>query len=232
MIFIKISKKSIMWICSIICVVLVLGTSMFGVVKFKKLNNIVKDKDEEIKKIQQENCKLIEEYQKSEKWLKIKDDRIGELEEVVKEYEEKLKEFESKSVPKIDTSKKTYMDYCRIKKGSEQGEIVYGSEAWTDKDGLRMWGEYYCVALGSYYGNVGDKFLVETDKGNKYKIIKADEKADKHTDSSNRYTLASGCMMEWIVETSKLSTYVKRSGNINNIDKVSGHIVKIIKIEG
>ena len=166
---------------------------------------------------------------------KQKDTKITDLNKQLDNAKKKIKQYENNkvmSIPKIDCSKKTYMDYKCIGKNTSQGKIVYNNKAWTDEDGLRMWGEYYCVALGSYYGKVGDTFLVETDKGNKYKIIKADEKADKHTDSSNRYTIATGCMMEWIVETNKLSTYVRRSGNINNVDKVSGSIVKITKIKG
>ena len=123
------------------------------------------------------------------------------------------------------------MDYNCIRKDCIQGNIVYGKNAWTDEDGLRKSGNYYCVALGSYYGNIGDKFLVETNKGNTYKIIKADEKANKHTDNTNRYTLSNGCMMEWIVETNKLNKSIKSSGNIDNIKKVSGAIIKITKIK-
>ena len=58
---------------------------------------------------------------------------------------------------------------------------------------------------------VGDKFWVETDKGNKYKIIKADEKADAHTDPSNKYTVATNCMMEWLVDIDKLNVNIKNS---------------------
>lgn len=179
MIFIKISKKNITRIISIICVVLVLGTGVFGVVKinnkFIEMNKKNVELCKKVENLSEEiKCKD-EELDECEKWLKIKDDRIGELEEVVKGYEEKLKEFESKSVPKIDTSKKTYMDYRIISRNSKQGGIVYGDEAWTDEDGLRRWGEYYCVALGSYYGNIGDRFLVETDKGNKFKVVKGEE---------------------------------------------------------
>lgn len=134
MIFIKISKKSIIRIISIICVILVLGTGAFETFRVIKLNNefveMNKKNVELNKKIEKLNeeikCKN-EELDECEKWLKIKDDRIGELEEVVKGYEEKL------SIPKIDTSKKTYMDYMRISKSSKQGGIVYGDEAWTDE---------------------------------------------------------------------------------------------------
>ena len=144
MIFIKISKKSIIQIVSIICMVLILGMGVFEAFRIIKFNNKFIEMNKknvglckEIEKLNEEiKCKD-KEIDKCEKWLKIKDDRIGELEEVVKGYEEKLKEYESKSVPEIDTSKKTYMDYRIISRNSKQGEIVYGDEAWTDEDGLR-----------------------------------------------------------------------------------------------
>ena len=167
------------------------------------LENIIQQKEEIIEDLKKENALLLEE----------------------------LKNYEVMSIPNVG-DKKTYMDYCSLSTKSKQGDIVYDEEAWTDEDGLRRWGKYYCVALGSYYGEVGDKFFIETDNGNKYKVIKADEKDDRHTDSSNRYTVATNCMMEWIVETNKLNSFVKNSGNINNIDKVSGNIIKIIKIKG
>ena len=144
MIFIKISKKNITRIISIICVVLVLGMGVFEVFKVVKINNkFVKmnkknvELYKEIEKLNEEiKCKD-KEIDKCEKWLKVKEGKIKELEEVVKGYEQKLKEYESKSVPEIDTSKKTYMDYTCICRNSKQGEIVYGDEAWTDEDGLR-----------------------------------------------------------------------------------------------
>ena len=198
---------------------------MCGVVGVER-NNVIKTKDKEITEL----TKTIGKY---EEWSKIKDDKIIELENELENYIKKVKDYESSkmSIPKIDSSKKTYMDYCCISRTSKQGKIVYSSEAWTDEEGLRRIGEYYCVALGSYYGSVGDKFLVETDKGNKYKVIKADVKADIHTDSTNKYTIATGCMMEWIVETNKLNSFVRKSGNINNVEKVSGSILTIIKIK-
>lgn len=222
-----------MQVICIICVILMLGTSVFEVFrvigineefvefnnKVDKLNEVIESKDLEL-----DECN---------RWLKIKDDRIIELEGEVKKLKEELeKKNKILSIPTGFNNFKSYMDYKCIKKDCKQGNIVYGENAWTDEDGLRKSGEYYCVALGSYYGNIGDKFIIETKKGNKYKIIKADEKANKHTDSSNRYTLSNGCMMEWIVEINKLDKFVKSSGNIDNITKVSGAIIKITKIKG
>lgn len=217
MIFIRISKIGVTGIVCAIIVVLVLGV---GIVDREiELGNCV----ENIENLREEKSNLLQIIgEKEEKIAKIEKENI--------ELSEELKKYEELNIPNIDVSKKTYMDYKKICKESTQGNIVYGVEAWTDNEGLRRWNDYYCVALGSYYGNVGDKFLVVTDKGNNYRVIKADEKANIHTDSSNRYTIATKCMMEWVVETSKLNKFVKNSGNINNIEKVSGNIIKIIKI--
>ena len=154
-----------------------------------------------------------------------------ELDRVVREFEE----FKSGSVVDVVNGFKSYMGVNSLNKNSKQGKIVFSSNAYTNEDGLRMYREdgvdYYCVALGSYYGKVGDKFWVETDKGNVYRVIKADEKADKHTDATNRVTLHNGCLMEWVVEINKLDPKVRSSGNINNVPAVSGQIVRIVKIE-
>ena len=158
--------------------------------------------------------------------------RLGEeLDRVVREFEE----FKSGSVVDVVNGFKSYMGVNSLNKNSKQGKIVFSSKAYTNEDGLRMYREdgvdYYCVALGSYYGVVGDKFWVETDKGNVYRVIKADAKADKHTDATNRVTMHNGCLMEWIVEINKLDPKVRRSGNIDNVPAVSGKIIRIVKIE-
>lgn len=226
-------------ICAICMVlVLIMGiTGIFGVLRSNKrfvdsnaeierLNEVIEEKESELDRVKGE-------LDECNEWLKIKDDRIIELEgEVGKLKEELEKKNKILSIPIGFNNFKSYMDYKCIKKNCKQGNIVYGKNAWTDGDGLRKSGEYYCVALGSYYGNIGDKFVIETDKGNTYKIIKADEKANRHTDTTNRYTLANGCMMEWIVEINKMDGSVKSSGNIDNIKKVSGAITKITKIKG
>lgn len=221
-----------MQIICVICVILILGTGVFEVFRiieineeFVELNNKIDELNEviESKDLELDECN---------RWLKIKDDRIIELEGELEEIKKELEKKNNLSIPNGFNNFKSYMDYKCIKKDCKQGNIVYGKNAWTDEDGLRKSGEYYCVALGSYYGDVGDKFVVETDKGNVYKIIKADEKANKHTDSTNRYTLTNGCMMEWIVEINKLNKTIKSSGNIDNIKKVSGAILKITKIKG
>ena len=233
-------KDNMQVICSI-CMVLVLIMGITGIFGLLRSNKRFVDSNAEIERLNEVIKSKDLELDESDRWLKIKDDRIieleGELGKVRGENEELKKKLNnttknSLSIPTGFNKFKSYMDYKCIRKDCKQGKIVYGKDAWTDGDGLRKSGEYYCVALGSYYGNIGDKFVIETDKGNTYKIIKADEKANRHTDSTNRYTLANGCMMEWIVEINEMDGSVKSSGNIDNIKKVSGAITKITKIKG
>lgn len=39
--------------------------------------------------------------------------------------------------------------------------------------------KYYCAAMGNYYGNVGDRFVITTDKGNQFNVIVCDAKNSK-----------------------------------------------------
>lgn len=181
------------------------------------------------------------EKEKCRTEIEDRDKKIVELEEEIRirngrieELEEEVENWKNGCGVVMPNGFKSYMGVDTLNKNSKQGKIVFNSNSYTNEDGLRIYREngvdYYCVALGSYYGNVGDKFWVETDKGNKYRVIKADEKADKHTDPTNRFTIANGCIMEWIVEVNKLDPNVRRSGNINNVKSVSGQIITISKI--
>lgn len=123
---------------------------------------------------------------------------------------------------------KSYMDYCAITNTSST-QYKMQQEAYTDENGLRKIGEHFCVAMGTYYGNLGDILYVETDKGASWTVILSDVKSDAHTDSTNRYTVSNHCMMEFIVDTPAMSTSVKRSGTVNSLG-FQGKICYIEKI--
>jgi ribonucleoside-triphosphate reductase len=80
------------------------------------------------------------------------------------------------------------MDYRYITDTtSDQWEL--SQIAYTDEYGLRKVNDYYCVAMGSYYSeNVGDKFEITLENGNKFNVIIGDLKQDCHTDATNQYT--------------------------------------------
>lgn len=87
----------------------------------------IKNKTEKIIQLEKENLNLLEKLEEYEKWQKEKDDRIVELEEEL----EKFKTERSLSIPNIDSSKKTYMDYCMISRGSKSNYYIKNIEKIT-----------------------------------------------------------------------------------------------------
>ena len=144
-----------------------------------------------------------------------------EITEPVVEEDEVVKEISSNknsefTIASGASSFKSYMNYrCITNRSSLQYKMQ--QQAYTDENGLRKIGEYYCVAMGTYYGNLGDKLYVETDEGASWKVILADIKSDSHTDSTHRYTLANRCMMEFIVETESMPSSIRSSGTVNGL---------------
>lgn len=129
------------------------------------------------------------------------------------------------SVPFGHNSRKTWMDYRTVSPSSAAGKLL--ATASADENGLMKIGEYYCVALGTYYGSLGDKFVATLDTGVQIKLIKCDIKADIHTDPTNRYSSKTNCMSEFIVNSDKLRRDAKTSGNISDI--IYGSIVGMYK---
>lgn len=137
------------------------------------------------------------------------------MDELNKQLSERAKLKNIVSLVKV-SSFKSYMDYRTI---TDKGSAAYKLrlQATTDENGLRKINDYYCVAMGTRYGKVGDTLYIETDEGAHWNVILADIKSDKHTDSTHSYTLSNGCMMEFLVDTSKLPSTIRRSGTVNGL---------------
>lgn len=138
----------------------------------------------------------------------------------------------SYSVPYNGGSFKSYTNYQLLSKSSPQwNKIQCNSNAYTDENGLRKVGEYYCVAMGSYYTRtLGDLFEIQTEGGS-FKVIICDFKADVHTDSNNQYTLGNGCVIEFYVDMSQLNSTARQMGDISYVDSnFRGPIISINKI--
>lgn len=174
-----------------------------------------------------------------ESQVKLYKETISEQDELIKESErvnedlcseiEKISSYDVNvySVPKGHNSFKTYMDYKRLSKSFEGRKIV--ETGYVDEFGLRRVNGAYCVALGTYYGRVGDIFRVTLSTGVQVKVIKCDTKSDDHTDSTHRYTTKSNCMMEFLVDESKLSGDISSSGNVSTGTELGGLIVSIVR---
>lgn len=160
-------------------------------------------------------------------------------EEKVKKQKEvkKCLATENVSLPtQSDNSFKSYMDWRMITdNSSKQWEMQ--QQAYTDENGLRKIGDYYCVALGSGISDtLGTKFIATLDSGEKIKIIMAEQKSDRHTDESNRYMPrddGSINLIEFIVQTERLPEIVTIMGDISYIsgNLFFGNIVRMEEIK-
>lgn len=138
--------------------------------------------------------------------------------------------YESLEIPQGDCSSFLYMDYRAITDtSSKQWELQ--QMAWTDSQGLRRIGDDYCVALGTYYGQVGDRFRITTDRGNVYIVQMADAKG---WDSNGWYHIAGNGkinLVEFIVATEYLPNEVTLHGDCGVLDNIGGNIIKIERID-
>jgi hypothetical protein len=163
-------------------------------------------------------------------------DEIENLEDVPSEepidtYNETI---EIPSLNNKDSSFKSYMDYRTITdRTSKQWGLQ--QKAYTDSNGLRRVGNYYCVALGtSLGGQVGDVFGITFDNGSRIEVILADIKDDRHTDTSNSFVELGGDrvnVVEFIVDTHRLPYLARVMGDISYIGYgFEGHILQVERI--
>lgn len=137
------------------------------------------------------------------------------------------------SVPDGDTSFKAYMDWETIT-NTRSEQYAMQQQAYTDSAGLRRYktGEYM-IALGSYYGEVGDRFVITLDSGKTFHAVMGDLKADRHTDASNRYTPMEDGMrnvVEFIVDVDELPDTTRQMGDIS-YDGFGGSVERIERME-
>lgn len=137
--------------------------------------------------------------------------------------------YESLEIPQGDCSSFLYMDYRAITDtSSKQWELQ--QYAWTDSQGLRKIGDDYCVALGTFYGQVGDRFRITTDRGNVYTVQMADAKG---YDSNGWYHVAGNGkinLVEFIVATEYLPNEVTLHGDCGVLENIGGNVVKIERL--
>ena len=109
---------------------------------------------------------------------------------------------------------KSYMDYRAIKDPkSNQAEIQ--RNAYTDESGYRRIGERYLVAMGTYYAEqVGKSFRITLSTGQVFEVTMGDVKSDSHTDEQNQYCVKDKTILEFIVDTRKISELSRKLGSM------------------
>ena len=122
----------------------------------------------------------------------------------------------------LDTSFKAYEDYkCITNTESLQYELQ--QKAWTDEYGLRRYGDEYMVAVGSYYGSVGDHIKVTLDTGETFDAIIGDSKGKRWYHKCGK----GANVVEFIVDTSSLDKTAKEMGDISYIPSFEGDVTEI-----
>ena len=168
------------------------------------------------------NTKVIVTYI-DDNWAKVKDtghyiNRLFISENSIK--------FVDYDVPKNNTIK-SYMDYRFISAKSSDQYRLQKSLGYTGNYGIRMVGERYCVAVGSYYTTtIGQYIDIELENGNVIQGILADCKDDAHTDETNRIN-PNGSVVEFVVDTDVLDHTAKIMGDISYVNNWNSKIVNI-----
>jgi hypothetical protein len=153
--------------------------------------------------------------------------------------EEQTFVYEPKNEVKIDVcysgSNKTYMDYKMItNKLSKQYQYIKTNMTVNEKGYLVDNDGYIGVALGSYFGEIGTKYIFTLESGIKLRLVKVEKKADNHTNN--------GCEQKWdksviefVIDENIAREYYKTPKNdyVNggNFNKVfNGKIIEIKRV--
>lgn len=111
-----------------------------------------------------------------------------------------------------NSQKMTFMDYRAItNKASNQYKFQQRDDVWVDEYGFLVQNsEWYVVAMGSYWGKIGDKFIIRLENGETISCVLGDIKADRHTDKLNYAHASDGHVVEFLIDSS--SSYMKKVG--------------------
>lgn len=140
---------------------------------------------------------------------------------------------------------KCYEDYrCITDKSSDQYKLqqraktgAYGLRRLLMRNGVSNHGELqyvnaYCVAMGSHFGTkIGTLYRVDMKNGEHFHVVLADQKADSDTAENRHISDANGCVLEFLVDTERLTPLVKKMGDISFVrqKKFYGPIKRIVR---
>lgn len=134
---------------------------------------------------------------------------------------------------------KTYMDYRMTTVVDSRQYQFLNYKCYVDRQTGFLYDEdgFIAVALGSYYGEIGDRFYFTLDSGIVLPLVKGEEKADEDTDYTGCYHTYDGSVIEFVIDSDYASRYffsndngLVLNGNYNNYSLFRGSIVKVEKV--
>ena len=148
------------------------------------------------------------------------------------------KQFKSEEMDICSSnSTKTYMDYRLTSDPTSRQYWFIKDNLKVDKSGFLYDKDgFIAVALGSYFGSIGDRFYITLDTGIVLPLVKAEEKANKDV-YNGCYHKHDGSVIEFVTDTDKAGSYfgvygngLVLQGNYNNHELFSGEIIKVEKV--
>ena len=134
---------------------------------------------------------------------------------------------------------KTYMDYrMTTVVDSRQYQFIHNFLTVDKKTGF-LYDEdgFIAVALGSYYGEIGDRYYFTLDSGIVLPLVKAEEKADEDTDAMGCYHTLDGSVVEFVIDDEYAAAFFGTNsngyvldGNYNNYSLFNGSFVRVEKV--
>ena len=138
-----------------------------------------------------------------------------------------------------DNTAKTYMDYrMTTVVSSRQYQFIHNCLTVDKNTGFLYDSEgFIAVALGSYFGAIGERYYFTLESGVVLPVVKTDEKADIDTDSTGCYHSIDGSVIEFVIDDdyakayfNSLSNGLVLDGNYNNYPLFNGAIAKVEKV--
>ncbi len=138
-----------------------------------------------------------------------------------------------------ENTAKTYMDYRMTTATDSRQYWFLRTECTVDPVTGFLYDEegFIAVALGSFYGQIGDRFYFTLDSGVVLPLVKGEEKADEDTDYSGCYHTSDGSVIEFVIDDEYAASYFGSNGNgyvldgnYNNYSLFSGSIVKVERV--
>ena len=124
---------------------------------------------------------------------------------------------------------KSYENYKNITNTSSP-QYALQQEAYTGNYGIRMVGDRYCVAMGSYWAKkIGTKLDIYLESGELIKVILGDNKQDQHTLHDRKVGADNKDVLEFIVDVDQIPEKVKNCGNFNCI--FTGKVSAVVVVE-
>lgn len=165
----------------------------------------------------------------NDQWCCVKDYPLY----IKKDYLSKEKmAYQDYDIPK-NSGFKTFMSYRAITCRSSEQFLLQDGYAYTGNYGIRQVNGRYCVAVGTAFdAGIGTYLDLILENGTVIPCIVADIKDPSHTLADNITTRASGCVAEFVVDTGKLSSKVKRYGDVSKCCKEWDSPVETIRIYG